>query len=100
MTKEKSKLKIETPGTGKAKVREDFLAEGKTGQKKEETTSLLPWQDPDVNARVIKAFNLRLTEPDSLKLKYVVDNLVSDKSMHAFCVRIVMQEVERQLLDA
>jgi hypothetical protein len=57
---------------------------------------LLPWEMPEVNKRVIKAFNLRLPEPEFLKLKYVIEKTKA-KSLHSFCVEVVKKEVEKQL---
>lgn len=57
-----------------------------------------PWEAPGVDARVIKAFNLRLSEPDFLRLKYLVEQS-NEKSMHAFCARVVMDAVNKGLKD-
>ena len=56
----------------------------------------MPWEMPEVNKRVIKAFNLRLPEPEFLKLKYVIEKTKA-KSLHSFCVEVVKKEVEKQL---
>jgi len=106
MTKEtKASLKITTPDRGLEydKARGNFLSEAekkpshkteRAGEKKEKTC--LPWGKPEVSERVLKSFNLRLSEPDFLKLKFIASKS-SDKSMHAFCTRIIMEEVERKL---
>ena len=106
MTKEtKTPLKITAPDKGKEydKARENFLSEAeknpsrrteRAGKGKGKTR--LPWEKPEVSERVLKSFNLRLSEPDFLKLKFVASES-SDKSMHAFCTRIIMEEVERKL---
>ena len=101
--KEKTPLKMTVPdkGLGYEKARKDFLSETektlretKTAQERERHQVRLPWEGPDVSERVLKSFNLRLPEPDFLKLKFVASKS-SDKSMHAFCTRVVMEEVER-----
>jgi len=55
-----------------------------------------PWEETGVSERVLKSFNLLLPEPDFLKLKFVASRS-PDKSMHAFCAGVVMEEVKRQL---
>ncbi len=103
----KTPLKMETPDRGLEykKAREDFLNEAdkkslsETERAKEEENEFsFPWQEPGVSERVLKSFNLRLSEPDFLKLKFVASRS-PDKSMHAFCARVVMEEVKRQLKD-
>ncbi len=78
------------------KAREDFLNEAENQTKVKSDSNKLPWQEPGVSERVIKAFNLRLQEPDFLKLKFVVEQ-TKVKSMHTFCAEVVKNEVEKQL---
>ena len=107
--KTKTPLKMTVPDRGLEynKAREDFLSEAekkplreteKVGEG-EEGEVRLPWEEPGVSERVLKAFNLRLPEPDFLKLKFV-DSESSDKSMHAFCARVVMEEVGKRLKES
>ncbi len=100
----KTPLKMATPDKDLEydKAREDFLSEVDKKSpseaetvEKEENEFGFPWQEPGVSELVLKSFNLRLPEPDFLKLKFVASRS-PDKSMHAFCARVVM-EVKRQL---
>ncbi len=105
--KNKTPLKMATPDRGLEyeKAREDFLSEADKkplseakNVEKGKNESSFPWQEPGVSERVLKSFNLRLPEPGFLKLKFVASRS-PDKSMHAFCARVVMEEVKRQLKD-
>ena len=99
----KTPLKMSPPGKSLRyeKAREDFLSEAnkKNGAQREEVKgkeTIFPWQDLGVSDRVFKSFNLRLAEPDFLKLKFVA-NRSPAKSMHAFCTQLIMAEVKRHL---
>ena len=88
------------------KAREDFLSEAekkplsKTERAGEgEGSTGLPWEESGVSERVLKSFNLRFPEPDFLKLKFVANESL-DKSMHAFCARVVMEEVKKRLKES
>lgn len=101
--KDKTPLRVGVPSLEKA--REDFLSEaGKKGSVKSDVLEdggggrPLPWEEPEVSERVLKAFNIRLSEPDYLRLKFVASQS-PDKSTHAFCVRLIMQEVHRRLYE-
>ena len=106
--KSKTPLKMTVPDRGLEyeKAREDFLSEAEKKSLREtekvgevEGEARLPWEDPGVSERVLKSFNLRLSEPDFLKLKHVASES-SDKSMHAFCARVVMEEVGKRLKES
>ena len=106
--KSKTPLKMTVPDRGLEyeKAREDFLSEAEKKSLREtekagegEGSTGLPWEEPGVSERVLKSFNLRLSEPDFLKLKYVASES-SDKSMHAFCARVVMEEVGKRLKES
>jgi hypothetical protein len=62
-----------------------------------EETGLLPWEAEDVNENVIKPFNLRLNQPDSLKVKFIVKNSPQYKSKHDFCMQVVQAAIEGEL---
>ena len=55
----------------------------------------LPWNNPIVREDVTKMFNLRLSEPDWLKLKYISDN--TKESMHSLCLDILIPAIHRKL---
>lgn len=54
-----------------------------------------PWNDEKVRADVTRTFNVRLSEPDYLKLKYIADN--TPESMHTFCLNALIPEIEKQI---
>jgi|GEM_PF-4925085 len=119
----KSSLRREPPGMDLEKARRDFLqepdqrkkatdepepSEGSQQEsleeeivqqeqpKKVKVKARLPWEDPSVSPRVLKAFQLRLPEPDFLKLKYVVERS-REKSIHSFLSKIIQKEVKKEL---
>ncbi len=98
----KSKMKP-PPVSDLEKARQEFIKEPEKRKTEDTETSnadkksrRFPWEHPEVNERVIKAFNLRLPEPEFLKLKFVVDE-TKFKSIHAFCLNAVQKAVEREL---
>lgn len=68
------------------------VAPADEGKKKE----LFPWEEPEVNKRIIKQLQVRLPEPDYLLLKYVVDNS-RQKSIHSFMMQAIMKEAKKEL---
>ena len=55
----------------------------------------LPWLSPNVREDVIKLFNLRLSEPYLLKLKFIAAH--SPESMQQFCNRVVTSAIDRKI---
>jgi hypothetical protein len=70
--------------------------EQKKEEKKEKPQPKYPWEKPGVSDRVIKQLQLRLKEPDWLRLKYVVENS-SEKSLHSFLIKTIKKELKKQL---
>ena len=60
-----------------------------------ESSQKYPWNDEWVRKDVIKLFNLRLSEPDFLKLKYIADQ--TDSSMHTVCLDIIIPAIQRKI---
>lgn len=54
-----------------------------------------PWENPLVRDDVTKLFNLRLSEPDWLKLKYIADK--TNQSMHTLCLDILIPFIQKKL---
>ena len=54
-----------------------------------------PWAAPGVREDVAKAFNLRLPEPDLLKLKYIADH--TPDSLQQFCQRVLLPAIEAKI---
>ena len=52
-----------------------------------------PWNQAD--DRIIKAFNLRLTETIHLKLKFIAEN--TPYSIHSFVMQAVEQAVDKKI---
>jgi len=80
---------------------DDFLAgaEEKTAPKKSAKKQKInySWKDPSVRDDVIKVYNLRLTEPYLLKLKYIADN--TPDSMQKFCKTIIEKEIDKKIKE-
>ena len=55
-----------------------------------------PWNAPGVREDVVKIFNLRLSEPDFLKLKYLAEHL-PNTSMQTICLEAVHEAIENKL---
>ena len=52
---------------------------------------------PRVREDVAKVFNLRLPEPDLLKLKYIADH--TPDSMQQFCQRVLLPAIEAKIQE-
>lgn len=62
---------------------------------KEETGNNYPWQKEGVREDILKTFNLRLSEPDYLKLKFISENIPG--SMQGFCLDAIIPAIEKQI---
>ena len=60
---------------------------------KGEANSNYPWADAD--DRVIKAFNLRLTESSHLKLKFIAEH--TPHSIHSFIMQVVEKAIDQKI---
>lgn len=54
-----------------------------------------PWEEPGVREDVTKVFNLRLTEPYFLKLKYISDQ--TPDSMQQFCLSVLLPAIDTKI---
>lgn len=54
-----------------------------------------PWNKENVRKDVTRLFNLRLSEPDWLKLKFISDK--TGESMHTICLDVVIPAIARKL---
>ncbi len=95
-----SNLKSSLPSKKTADL-DAFLsgAEEKTAPKKTEQKrkSSYPWEDVGVREDVMKVYNLRLSEPYLLKLKYIADN--TPDSMQKFCINVIEKEIDNKIKD-
>ena len=111
MTKKKDKLPLSVTlpeqNEDLEKAREAFILEAESEKKKEPQKVVtkqnkkpakkeLPWEQPGVNELIKKSFNLRFSEPDYLKLKFVVEEKKA-KSLHIFCLNLINKEVSKYL---
>ena len=51
-----------------------------------------PWEQENVRDDVTKVYNLRLSEPYLLKLKYIAEH--TPDSMQKFCIGILEKEID------
>lgn len=54
-----------------------------------------PWDAPGVRVDVAKVFNLRLPEPDLLKLKYIAEH--TPDSMQSFCLDVLLPAIDAKI---
>jgi hypothetical protein len=86
-TKEKIKMSIKPPGQvdEKEAAALEFISAAPGGSIAPEAPptelkeDILPWEEPGVREDVVKQYNLRLPEPDLLKLRYVVEDRKSTR---------------------
>jgi len=95
-----SELKSRLPGK-KAPDLEAFLsgADDKTEPKKPSAKrkSKYSWESPGVREDVTKVYNLRLTEPYLLKLKYIAEH--TPDSMQKFCMDVIEKEIDKKIKE-
>ncbi|MCK5831888.1 MAG: hypothetical protein KAH20_16475 [Methylococcales bacterium] len=58
-------------------------------------TSDFPWKNENVREDIIKTYNLRLSEPYLLKLKFISEN--TPQSMQKFCITIIEREIDKKI---
>jgi hypothetical protein len=54
-----------------------------------------PWEEQGVRDDVTKVYNLRLSEPYLLKLKYIAEH--TPNSMQKFCLKIVHDAIDAEI---
>ncbi len=86
------------PPEKKVQEMEDFVsgAETKTTQTpRRKKAAKRPWEEAGVREDVIKPYNLRLSEPYLLKLKYIAEH--TPDSMQKFCLAILQKEIDKKI---
>jgi len=73
---------------------EEKTAPKKTAQKRKSNYS---WEDASVRDDVTKVYNLRLSEPYLLKLKYIAEH--TPDSMQKFCKSIIEKEIDKKIKE-
>lgn len=94
-----SELKSRPP-TKKTPDLDAFLsgAEEKTAPKtKPKRKAVYPWEEESVREDVTKVYNLRLSEPYLLKLKYIAEH--TPDSMQKFCLAAVEKEIDKKIKE-
>lgn len=56
---------------------------------------VLPWEEVGVRADVTKVYNLRLSEPYFLKLKYIAKH--TPNSMQKFCLKVMQEAIDVEI---
>jgi hypothetical protein len=74
-------------------------AEEKTAPKKsaQKRKSNYSWEDSGVRDDVTKVYNLRLSEPYLLKLKYIAEH--TPNSMQKFCLATIEKEIDKKIKE-
>ena len=57
----------------------------------------LPWECPGVREDVTKVYNLRLSEPYLLKLKYISEH--TPDSMQKFCLNVLQNAIDEKIKE-
>lgn len=94
-----SELKSRPPAK-KAPNLDDFLsgAEEKTTPKaKPKRKTAYPWEEESVREDVTKVYNLRLSEPYLLKLKFIAKH--TPDSMQKFCLATLEKEIDKKIKE-
>lgn len=56
-----------------------------------------PWEEESVREDVTKVYNLRLSEPYLLKLKYIAEH--TPDSMQKFCLSTIEKEIDKKIKE-
>ena len=90
-----SELKSRPP----AKQKPDLDAFISGAEEKTSTQSaqkvIYPWQEAGIREDVTKVYNLRLSEPYLLKLKYIAEH--TPDSMQKFCLNVLEEAIDKEI---
>lgn len=59
--------------------------------------STYPWESGGVREDINKVYNLRLSEPYLLKLKYIAEH--TPNSMQKFCINVLEKEIDKKIKE-
>ena len=94
-----SELKSRLPGKARQDSELDAFissAETKTELKPvNKQTTIYPWTEKMVRDDVTKVYNLRLSEPYLLKLKYIAEH--TPDSMQKFCLNVLQDAIDMKI---
>ena len=69
----------------------------KPEQKKTSKKPQYPWEAAGVTPEIIKPFVLRMKQPDKLKADFIVQNTLEYRSLHDFCMKAVIKQIDKEL---
>jgi hypothetical protein len=92
-----SELKSRPPVKQKQNL--DAFIEGANGKSNsslsKSSKEVFPWEQQGVRADVTKVYNLRLSEPYLLKLKYIAEH--TPDSMQKFCIKAMQKAIDSEI---
>jgi len=91
-----SELKSRPPAKAKQDL-DAFIsgAEKKTSTRPAQQKAAYPWEEPGIREDVTKVYNLRLSEPYLLKLKFIAEN--TPDSMQKFCLNVLQDAIDAKI---
>ena len=94
-----SELKSRLPG--KNPNLDTFLSGGEEKKRTEKATPKrkpkYSWESSGVREDVTKVYNLRLSEPYLLKLRYIAEH--TPDSMQKFCINVLEKEIDKKIKE-
>ena len=104
--KDQIKMSIKPPGQAddKEAAALEFISAAPGGAVELQTSQaspedeILPWEGPGVREDVVKQFNLRLPEPDLLKLRYVVEKQRA-KSINSYILNVLLPQLDADVAE-
>ena len=89
-----SELKSRPPAK-KVPDLDSFLTGAEERMTTKKANNTYPWEQASVREDVTKVYNLRLSEPYLLKLKYIAEH--TPDSMQKFCISILEKEIDNKI---
>lgn len=90
-----SELKSRLPGKYKPDL--DAFLSGADEKTIPKHKSKYSWESAGVREDVTKVYNLRLSEPYLLKLKYIAEQ--TPDSMQKFCINVLEKEIDKKIKE-
>lgn len=104
--KDQIKMSIKPPGQTDEKeaAAMEFISAAPGGSVEPEVSptspedEILPWEEPGVRRDVVKQYNLRLPEPELLKLRYVVEKHRA-KSINSYILNVLLPQLDADVVE-
>ncbi len=104
--KDQTKMRIKPPGqtNNKEAAALEFISAAPGGAVEPQTSpttaanEILPWKGPGVREDVVKQYNLRLPEPELLKLRFVVEKQRA-KSINSYILTILLPQLDADVAE-